>query len=115
MIRGDSSDGLPGIRGIGEKGAAYIANNFQSLPEVIEAAKTGDERLTANHRKKLIESLDYALIAPKLVKCATDVTIPKMQINLPKSPASMPDLMRLKEQYGLGASIDRIISAFGWS
>jgi len=115
MIRGDSSDGLPGIRGIGEKGAAYIANNFESLPEVMEAAKNGDERLTANHRKKLLESLDYALIAPKLVKCATDVTIPKMQIDLPKSPASMPNLMRLKEEYGLGASIDRIISAFGWS
>ena len=115
MIRGDSSDGLPGIKGIGEKGAAYIANNFDSLPAVIEAARKGDERLTANHQKKLIESSEYAAIAPKLVNCATDVTIPKMIIDLPKSPASMADLMRLKEQYGLGASIDRVINAFGWS
>jgi 5'-3' exonuclease len=115
MIRGDSSDGLPGIKGIGEKGAAYIANNFDSLPAVIEAARKGDERLTANHQKKLIESSEYAAIAPKLVNCATDVTIPKMIIDLPKSPASMKDLMRLKEQYGLGASIDRVINAFGWS
>jgi hypothetical protein len=38
-----------------------------------------------------------------------------MIIDLPKSPASMADLMRLKEQYGLGASIDRVINAFGWS
>jgi 5'-3' exonuclease len=115
MIRGDSSDGLPGIKGIGEKGAAYIANNFDSLPAVIEAARKGDERLTANHQKKLIESSEYAAIAPKLVNCATDVTIPKMIIDLPKSPASMADLMRLKEKYGLGASIDRVINAFGWS
>jgi len=63
----------------------------------------------------LMESSEYAAIAPKLVNCATDVTIPKMIIDLPKSPASMADLMRLKEQYGLGASIDRVINAFGWS
>ena len=115
MIRGDSSDGLPGIKGIGEKGAANIANKFNSLPAVMEAAKLGDERLSPNHRKKLLESADYALIAPKLVNCATDVTIPKMDINLPKSPASMSDLIRLKDQYGLGASIDRIMNALGWS
>jgi 5'-3' exonuclease len=115
MIRGDSSDGLPGIKGIGEKGAANIANKFNSLPAAMEAAKLGDDRLSPNHRKKLLESSDYALIAPKLVNCATDVTIPKMDINLPKSPASMSDLIRLKDQYGLGASIDRIMNALGWS
>ena len=69
----------------------------------------------ANYQKKLFESLEYAAIAPKLVNCATDVTIPKMIIDLPQSPASMADLIRLKEQYGLGASIDRVINAFGWS
>ena len=115
MIRGDSSDGLPGIKGIGEKGAANIASKFDSLPAVMEAAKLGDERLSPNHRKKLLESSDYALIAPKLVNCATDVTIPKMDINLPKLPASISDLIRLKDQYGLGASIDRIMNALGWS
>lgn len=115
MIRGDSSDGLPGIKGIGEKGAASIANNFDSLPAVIEAAQLGDERLSANHQKKLIANLKYAAIAPRLVNCATDVVIPKMEIDLPKSPASMANLMSLKEKYGLGASVDRIVSALGWS
>ena len=33
MIRGDSSDGLPGVRGIGEKGAAELARNFENLTE----------------------------------------------------------------------------------
>jgi 5'-3' exonuclease len=115
MIRGDSSDGLPGIRGIGEKGAAEIAKFFTSLPEVLQAAKLGDERLSANHRKKIIESSEYAQIAPKLVNCATNVAIPKMSLDLPKSPSSMKELLSLKEKHGLGASIDRIISAFGWA
>jgi len=115
MIRGDSSDGLPGIRGIGEKGAANIANQFSSLGEVMKAAEDSDERLTVNIRKKLLESAAYAAIAPKLVGCALDVSIPQMEISMPLKPKSMKKIGELKEEYGLGASIDRIISALGWS
>ena len=114
MIRGDSSDGLPGIRGIGEKGAATIANQFKTLPEVMSAAKSGDERLTPNLRKKLLESSDYALIAPKLVSCAIDVAIPEMKIDLPNKPLSYDKISALKDEFGLGASIDRIMAALGW-
>ena len=115
MIRGDSSDGLPGIRGIGEKGAASIANQFTSLENVMQAAREGDERLTANIRKKLLESAAYAAIAPKLVSCALDVAIPEMEIMIPKQPKSMKKIDDLKNEYGLGASIDRITNALGWS
>jgi 5'-3' exonuclease len=115
MIRGDSSDGLPGIRGIGEKGAAAIAKQFKNLSEVMRAAESGDERLTPNLRKKLLESAEYALIAPKLVSCALDVAIPEMKIDLPSKPNSFEKIIALKEEYGLGASIDRIISALGWA
>ena len=115
MIRGDSSDGLPGIRGIGEKGAASIANQFTSLENVMQAAREGDDRLTANIRKKLLESAAYAAIAPKLVSCALDVAIPEMEIMIPKQPKSMKKIDDLKNEYGLGASIDRITNALGWS
>jgi 5'-3' exonuclease len=114
MIRGDSADGLPGIRGIGEKGAAAIANQFKSLPEVMAAAESGDERLTPNLRKKLLENSEYALIAPKLVSCALDVPVPQMKVDLPSKPASLEKIYALKEEFGLGASIDRIMSALGW-
>ena len=114
MIRGDSSDGLPGIRGIGEKGAASIANQFESLEEVMAGAVSGDERLTPNLCKKLLASADYAAIAPKLVSCATDIALPEMSIDLPTKPKSMEKINFLKEEYGLGTSIDRIVSALGW-
>jgi 5'-3' exonuclease len=114
MIRGDSSDGLPGIRGIGEKGAMLIANLFKTLPEVMEAAANSDERLSANTRKKLLESSQYAAIAPKLVGCALDVAIPEMEITMPKKPKSLEKIEKLKEDFGLGASIDRIMSALNW-
>jgi len=114
MIRGDTSDGLPGIRGIGEKGAALIANNFSSIEEAFAAAQSNDERLPIGLRKKLIDGADYVAIAPKLVHCALDVPIPTMSIAMPKRPASLDQVYQYKEDYGLGASIDRMIAALNW-
>ena len=114
MIRGDASDGLPGIKGIGEKGAASIAKQFTNLHEVMKAAINDDERLTTNIRKKLLESAEYAKIAPKLVGCATDVSIPEMKIDLPKKPLDTKKIQDMKEEFGLGTSVDRIMNALGW-
>ena len=114
MIRGDASDGLPGIRGIGEKGAAVIAKHFNSLEEVMLAAKNEDERLTANARKKLLESAEYARIAPKLVYCALDVPLPKLNIDMPKRPANLDEIYQYQKDYGLGTSVDRLIAALQW-
>lgn len=114
MIRGDASDGLPGVRGIGEKGAALIANNFASIEEALAAARSDDERLPIGLRKKLIDGADYVAIAPKLVHCALDVPIPTMSIAMPKRPASLEHIYQYKEDYGLGASIDRMIAALNW-
>jgi 5'-3' exonuclease len=114
MIRGDASDGLPGIKGIGEKGAAIIAKQFTSLPEVMKAASSNDERLTPNAKKKLLESAEYAKIAPKIVHCALDVPLPKMDLKLPKRPAKLDEIYQYQKDYGLGASVDRMISALNW-
>lgn len=114
MIRGDASDGLPGIKGIGEKGAASIAKQFTNLDDVMKAATNDDERLTTNIRKKLLESAEYAKIAPKLVGCAIDVSIPEMSIDLPKKPLDTKKIQEIKEEFGLGTSVDRIMNALGW-
>ncbi len=114
MLRGDASDGLPGVRGIGEKGAAHIANHFESIEDALAAAHAADEKLTPALRKKLIEGSDYVAIAPKLVHCALDVPIPSMSITMPSKPLDMSQIWQYKEQYGLGSSIDRMIAALNW-
>jgi 5'-3' exonuclease len=114
MIRGDASDGLPGVRGIGEKGAAVIANSFSTIEESLAAAHADDDRLTPLLRKRLIEGSDYIKIAPTLVHCALDVPIPTMEIALPKAPRDLSEIYAFKDQYGLGASVDRLIAALGW-
>jgi 5'-3' exonuclease len=114
MMRGDASDGLPGIRGIGEKGAAVIAKQFTTLEEVMKAAAADDERLTPNARKKLLESSAYAKIAPKLVFCALDVPLPNLDLSMPKRPKNLDEIYQYQKDYGLGASVDRLIAALGW-
>jgi hypothetical protein len=37
-----------------------------------------------------------------------------MSIEMPSKPADLSDIYRIKEEYGLGASVDRLIAALGW-
>ena len=114
MFRGDPSDGLPGVRGIGEKGAALIANYFTSVEEALAAAHAEHEMLSKSLAKKIIEGTEYLKIAPTLVNCARDVAIPQMKIAMPQKPTDLSEIYAIKEEYGLGASVDRLISALGW-
>jgi 5'-3' exonuclease len=114
MFRGDPSDGLPGVRGIGEKGAALIASNFASVEQALAAAHAEHEVLPKSLAKKIIDGTEYLKIAPTLVNCARDVAIPKMDISLPQKPADLSEIYSMKDEYGLGASVDRLISALGW-
>ena len=114
MFRGDPSDGLPGVRGIGEKGAALIANHFATVDEALAGAKKDHKALSKSLAQKIIDGADYLKIAPKLVYCAKDVAIPQMDIAMPKRPKDLSLIYQMKEEYGLGASVDRLISALGW-
>ena len=114
MFRGDPSDGLPGVKGIGEKGAALIATHFSTPEEAIAAATSGHTALSASLAKKIVEGQEYLKIAPTLVHCAKDVSLPKIDISLPKAPKDLSTIYQMKEEYGLGASVDRLIAALGW-
>ena len=114
MFRGDPSDGLPGVRGIGEKGAALIANNFATVDAAIEGARNAHAALTPALAKKIVEGIEYLKIAPTLVNCARDVALPSMTLDMPKKPDDLSTIYAMKEEYGLGASVDRLIAALNW-
>ena len=111
MIRGDASDGLPGLKGIGEKGAAEIAKAFPDLESALTAAKNGSDLIKPALIKKILESEKYALIAPKLVNCALDVPIPRIESKLSMDAIDEKEVRKLQERFGLGASVDRLLSA----
>ena len=112
--RGDPSDGLPGVKGIGEKGAALIATHFATVEESIAAAERADERLPAALAKKIIAGIDYLKIAPTVVNCARNVPLPAIEIALPQPPKDLSKIYQIKDEYALGASVDRLISALKW-
>jgi len=114
IFRGDPSDGLPGVKGIGEKGAALICNQFDSIEEIIAAAEQSHESLTPNLSKKILEGREYLKIAPTLVQCARDVQLPQIDIKIPTKPHNLDEIYTLQKQFGLGASIDRMIAALRW-
>lgn len=114
MFRGDPSDGLPGVKGIGEKGAALIANNFATVEETIAAAHASHEALSPALAKKIIAGTEYLKIAPTVVHVARNVPLPKLDLAMPTAPADLSAIYQFKERYGLGASVDRLISALGW-
>jgi 5'-3' exonuclease len=111
MIRGDASDGLPGLKGIGEKGAALLANNFKDLDSILVAAENNDERLKPALIKRIIESQEYAAIAPTLVNCALDVPVPTIDHQLMTIKINLELVKSMQDEFGLGASVDRLISA----
>jgi 5'-3' exonuclease len=113
-FRGDASDGLPGVKGIGEKGAALISTHFESIADAIVAAQNGDERLPAALARKIVAGMDYLAIAPTVVNCARDVPLPEIELDMPKAPADFSKIYQIKEKYSLGASVDRLISALKW-
>lgn len=113
-FRGDASDGLPGVKGIGEKGAALIARHYASAEEAIAGAMAEHEHLSPALRKKILAGQEYLSFAPKLVACATDVPLPKIELNLPERPKSLEKITKFKDDFNLGASVDRLIAALNW-
>jgi 5'-3' exonuclease len=113
-FRGDASDGLPGVKGIGEKGAALIATHFPTIEEAIEGAQKSDDRLPPALARKILAGIDYLAIAPTVVNCARDVPLPAISLAMPQAPADLSKIYQIKEKYSLGASVDRLISALKW-
>ena len=74
-LMGDSSDNIPGVRGIGEKTAATLIQNFSTLEGIYE--NIDDARITKSVRAKLIEGKDNAFLSRNLAKIETEAPIGK--------------------------------------
>ncbi|RBY90480.1 flap endonuclease [Blastococcus sp. TBT05-19] len=118
VLRGDPSDGLPGVAGVGAKTAAALINEFGDLAGIRAAvARTAVAKppLTAAVLKKLHAASDYLDAAPVVVAVACDIDMPAVEGTLPRSPADPDALAALAEQHGLQSSISRLGSALGWA
>ncbi|MEV6008565.1 5'-3' exonuclease H3TH domain-containing protein [Streptomyces sp. NPDC051976] len=108
-LRGDPSDGLPGVKGIGEKTAAQLVTAYGDLDGVREAAAEPMSKLTPARRRGIADAAAYLDVAPKVVRVATDVPLPAFDPALPAEPADPEVLEALAERWGLGGSLTRLL------
>ncbi|HZL01648.1 MAG TPA: 5'-3' exonuclease H3TH domain-containing protein, partial [Cellulomonas sp.] len=112
VLRGDPSDGLPGVVGIGEKTAAALIHRYGDLAGVLAARDSGDRGLTATQRSRLQDAAAYLDVAPMVVRVAPDAPIGAVQDALPRLPADPAALGALVARWGLASSVNRMLEAF---
>jgi 5'-3' exonuclease len=106
-MRGDASDGLPGVAGIGEKSAAALLAQFGDLDGILAAVADPDSPLTAAQRAKFAAAADYLAVAPRVVRVVPDLDLPPLQFRAPDRDAAA----KLAAQWGLTSSMERVLAA----
>jgi 5'-3' exonuclease len=111
MLRGDTSDGLPGVKGIGDKTAAQLIERYGSLAGVRAAVAAGDAGLTGARLANLEAAAAYLDVAPLVVDVATDAPMPGLPLTVPTEVADPGTLHDLIEAYDLGSPVHRLLAA----
>lgn len=113
LLRGDPSDGLPGVPGVGDKTAATLVCAFGSVDKLLVAcAEPGaGPILTAALRRRVEGARDYIAKARVVVDVARDVPLPEMETTLPRAPIDADRLVELAERWGLDSSLNRLLAA----
>jgi 5'-3' exonuclease len=110
-LRGDPSDGLPGVPGIGEKTAAAVIRVFGSIPAIVAALDGGHGGFPTGTRAKLAAARPYLEVCLPVVEVATDAPVKPDGGWLPCGPAEPASFAALDERYGLGSSAGRLLAA----
>lgn len=111
-LRGDASDGLPGVAGIGEKTAARLLAEFGSLVSVREAVASGDPRIKGARRARLEAAETYLDVAPKVVNVALDCPVPSgLETGIPSGMAQPGAFADFAARLDLGGSAERLSRA----
>ncbi|MFE9850076.1 5'-3' exonuclease H3TH domain-containing protein [Streptomyces sp. NPDC005576] len=111
LLRGDPSDGLPGVPGIGEKTAAKLLDAYGDLAGIMAAVDDPAAKLTPSQRRRLDEAREYVAVAPKVVRVAGDVPLPAFDPVLPREARDAVALSELAERWGLRGALQRLLSA----
>ena len=106
VLRGDPSDGLPGVAGIGEKTAATLLARHGALGAIREAAETA-EGMTAGVAAKLRDAEAYLDAAPRVVEVVRDLALPDAAM----SPADEAAATEFAQRWGVESSMTRLIDA----
>src|SRR5579859_865919 len=109
-LKGDTSDNIPGVPGIGDKTAAELLQKFGSLEKVLESI---DEISGAKRKQNLTEHAEAARMSKQLATAKRDIPV---EFDLGEYVASAPDRSRLRDtfrEYELREPLRRLEEALG--
>lgn len=107
-LRGDASDGLPGVPGVGDKTAASLLLAFGDLEGIRAAAADPSSEMSPGPRRKILDAADYLAVAPTVVAVARDVALPPYDATLPAAPRDPDRVAALAERYNLTSPLERL-------
>ncbi|KZM73013.1 5'-3' exonuclease [Nocardia terpenica] len=111
-LRGDASDGLPGVPGIGDKSAAQLISRFGSLDALRAAVADPASDLARGVRAKLVAAEEYLTAAAPVVRVVTDAEVHLSGPDiLPAAPADPDRLRALAAAYNAESPVQRLITA----
>ncbi len=110
-LRGDPSDGLPGVPGVGEKTAAALVRVFGTVEAMLAALDAGHGGFPMGSRAKLAQARGYLEAALPVVRVADDAPVPPVDGRLAAIEPDPQHLAALGERWNLGSSLRRLTAA----
>ncbi|WP_026931688.1 5'-3' exonuclease [Glycomyces tenuis] len=114
VLRGDPSDGLPGVKGIGAKTAISLVNTYGGISGIRAAALEDGSELPARQRQAILDAADYLERALKVSTVAADVELPLIDSGLPAGPADAAAVEALTAEWGIASAMRRLGEALAW-
>lgn len=112
VLRGDPSDGLPGVKGVGDKTAAALVTRFGTVEAIVAALDDGTtDGFPAGARARLEAARDYLAVAPAVTRSVRDLPVPPLDDALPRAPRDPERLLALSERWGLDGALNRLLAA----
>jgi 5'-3' exonuclease len=111
VMRGDPSDGIPGVAGIGDKTAAVLLNEFGDLDGILAAAQDPASSIKPRVRQSLLDSGPYITAARVAVKVLRDACEPPVLPPRPLTTDQQQAFRTFAETWGLGGATDRALTA----
>jgi 5'-3' exonuclease len=108
-LRGDASDGLPGVAGIGEKTAATLLQRFESIAGLRAAVEDPSTNIAPSPRRKIRDAAAYLEVAPTVVAVARDIDLGAQDLTLPLTPRDPERLIALSHEWNLESPIARFV------
>jgi 5'-3' exonuclease len=112
ILRGDPSDGLPGVPGIGAKTAAGLLQTYGTVDAMVQAIAAGTATTIAPRLRALLSAhADYITAAEVVARVAVDAPVPSVDSALPVTPRDHAALIDLAERWGVSNSCARLTQA----